>query len=42
MLAGPTVVITDSDLSSDDDEQVLREAGFATVRFLDWASRCIG
>ena len=32
MLAGPTVVITDSDLSSDDDEQVLREAGFATVR----------
>src|SRR5258708_541419 len=32
MLAGPTVVITDSDLDSDDDEQVLREAGFATVR----------
>ena len=32
MLAGPTVVITDSDLSSDDDEQVLRDAGFATVR----------
>src|SRR5216683_4164920 len=32
MLAGPTVVITDSDLSSDDDEQVLREAGFTTVR----------
>src|SRR5260370_29813325 len=32
VLAGATVVITDSDLSSDDDEQVLREAGFATVR----------
>lgn len=32
MLAGPTVVITDSDLSSDDDEHVLRDAGFATVR----------
>jgi D-3-phosphoglycerate dehydrogenase / 2-oxoglutarate reductase len=32
MLAGPTVVITDSDLSSDDDEQVLRDAGFTTVR----------
>ena len=32
MLAGTTVVITDSDLSSDDDEQVLRDAGLATVR----------
>src|SRR5260370_41773070 len=32
MLARPTVAITDSDLSSDDDEQVLREAGLATVR----------
>jgi D-3-phosphoglycerate dehydrogenase / 2-oxoglutarate reductase len=32
MLAGPTVVITDSDLSSDDDEHVLRDAGFTTVR----------
>jgi D-3-phosphoglycerate dehydrogenase / 2-oxoglutarate reductase len=32
MPAGPTVVITDSDLSSDDDEQVLRDAGLATVR----------
>jgi D-3-phosphoglycerate dehydrogenase / 2-oxoglutarate reductase len=32
MLAGPTVVITDSDLSSDDDELVLRDAGLATVR----------
>jgi D-3-phosphoglycerate dehydrogenase len=32
MLAGPTVAITDSDLSSDDDEQVLRDAGLATVR----------
>ncbi len=28
----PTVVITDSDLGSDDDERVLREAGIATVR----------
>jgi len=28
----PTVVITDSDLDSDDDERVLREAGIATVR----------
>src|SRR5258706_14801859 len=32
MLAGPSVVITDSDLSSDDDEQVLRDAGFTIVR----------
>jgi len=32
MLDGPTVVITDSDLSTDDDEQVLRDAGFTTVR----------
>ncbi len=32
MLAGPTVVLTDSDLSSDDDEQVLRDAGFTAVR----------
>jgi D-3-phosphoglycerate dehydrogenase len=32
MLAGPTVVITDSNLSSDDDEQVLRHAGFTTMR----------
>src|SRR5258708_18998010 len=32
MLARPTVAITDSDLSCDDDEQVLREAGLATVR----------
>jgi D-3-phosphoglycerate dehydrogenase / 2-oxoglutarate reductase len=32
MLAGPTVVITDSDLSSDDDEKVLRDAGFTTLR----------
>src|SRR5258708_33977369 len=32
MLARPTVAITDSALSSDDDEQVLREAGLATVR----------
>lgn len=28
----PTVVITDSDLDSDEDERVLREAGIATVR----------
>src|ERR1700756_5689479 len=32
MLAGPTIVITDSNLSSDDDEQVLRHAGFTTMR----------
>jgi len=32
MPPGQSVVITDSDLSSDDDEQVLRDAGFATVR----------
>ena len=32
MPPGPTVVITDSDLSSCDDEQVLRDAGFTTVR----------
>ena len=28
----PMVVITDSDLDSDDDERILREAGLATVR----------
>jgi D-3-phosphoglycerate dehydrogenase len=32
MLAGPTVVITDSDLASDEDERVLREAGLTIVR----------
>ena len=32
MQAGPTVVITDSDLSTDDDEQVLRSAGCTPVR----------
>ena len=32
MATGPTVVITDSDLGSDEDEQVLREAGLTTVR----------
>jgi len=32
MVTGPTVVITDSNLTSRDDEQVLREAGFSTVR----------
>src|SRR5260370_39896381 len=36
MLAGPTVVITDSDLSADDDAQGLREAGFAAVRLQAW------
>src|SRR5580700_11753980 len=32
MQAGPTVVITDSNLSTDDDEQVLRSAGCTPVR----------
>jgi D-3-phosphoglycerate dehydrogenase len=32
MATEPTVVITDSDLGSDADEQVLRAAGFTTVR----------
>jgi D-3-phosphoglycerate dehydrogenase len=32
MVTGPTVVITDSDLGSDADEQVLRAAGCSTVR----------
>ena len=32
MPAGPTVVITDSDLASHEDERVLREAGLTTVR----------
>jgi D-3-phosphoglycerate dehydrogenase / 2-oxoglutarate reductase len=32
MQAGPVVVITDSDLSTDEDERVLREAGCTTVR----------
>ena len=32
MATGPTVVITDSDLGSDADEQVLRAAGCTTVR----------
>jgi D-3-phosphoglycerate dehydrogenase / 2-oxoglutarate reductase len=32
MVAGPTVVITDSDLASHDDELVLRKAGVTTVR----------
>jgi D-3-phosphoglycerate dehydrogenase / 2-oxoglutarate reductase len=32
MLAGPKVVITDSDLASHDDEQVLRDAGITTLR----------
>lgn len=32
MQAGPTVVITDSDLSSDEDERVLRGAGCTCVR----------
>jgi D-3-phosphoglycerate dehydrogenase len=32
MPVGPTVVITDSDLASDEDERVLREAGLTTVR----------
>ena len=32
MRTGPTVVITDSDLGSDEDERVLSAAGFHTVR----------
>ena len=32
MVAGPTVVITDSDLGSDEDERVLSAAGFRSVR----------
>src|SRR5215831_16851542 len=32
MAAPPTVVITDSDLASHEDERVLREAGLTTVR----------
>jgi D-3-phosphoglycerate dehydrogenase / 2-oxoglutarate reductase len=32
MPPGPTVVITDSDLASDDDERVLREAGLTIMR----------